>query len=275
MKLQGNIRKMTSKLQETVQYFLPIADELLPMNELIGKSLRIEHTTIINCVNCGRKIKKGYQQGHCYPCMQSLASCDMCILKPETCHYAAGTCREPSWGEANCYIDHYVYIANSSGLKVGITRGTQIPTRWIDQGASQGLPIFKVKNRLHSGLIEDALKPFIADKTNWRRMLQGEPEIQDMQRARDKLLEQAASVLEEVNQQFEDGAYQAIDDAETVNINYPITEYPVKIKSFNLDKTPSLEGTLTGIKGQYLIFDTGVINMRKYAGYELAITDDV
>ena len=270
MKLQGNIRKMTSRLQETVQYYLPIADELLPMNELIGKSLRIEHTTTINCVNCGRKIKKGYQQGHCYPCMQSLASCDMCILKPETCHYAAGTCREPSWGEENCYIDHYVYLANSSALKVGITRCTQIPTRWIDQGASQGLPIFKVKNRLHSGLIEDALKPFIADKTNWRRMLQGEPEIEDMQRARDKLLKQAASVLEKVNQQFEDGAYQAIDDAETVDINYPITEYPVKIKSFNLDKVPGLEGTLVGIKGQYLIFDTGVINMRKYAGYELA-----
>lgn len=273
MKLQGSIRKMTTQLQDTVQYFLPVGDEQLPMNDLLGKQLKISHTTGIHCVNCGKKIKKSYQQGHCYPCMQKLASCDMCILKPETCHYAAGTCREPSWGEENCFRDHYVYLANSSALKVGITRGTQVPTRWIDQGASQALPIFKVKNRLHSGVIEHALKPFIADKTNWRKMLQGEAESQDMAAARDGLLDQAKGVLLAASEQFEEGAYTPLEDAETIGINYPVIEYPVKIKSFNLDKTPSLEGTLMGIKGQYLIFDTGVINMRKYAGYELSISD--
>jgi len=274
MEIQGSIRKMTAQLQDTVQYSLPIGEMQLPLNELIGQPLRITHEATINCVSCGKKIKKSYQQGHCYPCTQKLASCDMCILKPETCHYAAGTCREPQWGEENCFREHYVYLANSSALKVGITRGTQIPTRWIDQGATQALPIFKVQNRLHSGLIEDALKPFIADKTNWRKMLQGEAEQQDMLEARNTLLEQASEALKDLSNRFDGGAYTPLNDAKTININYPVNQYPEKIKSFNLDKTPSIEGNLMGIKGQYLIFDTGVINLRKYAGYKLSLNTD-
>ena len=134
---RGALSKMAAQLDAPVQYSFRLGDELLPVNPLIGKSLRLEFLGAIHCTHCGRKTKSSYSQGYCYPCMQKLAQCDICIMSPERCHYEAGTCREPSWGEQFCMTDHIVYLANSSGIKVGITRATQIPTRWIDQGAVQ------------------------------------------------------------------------------------------------------------------------------------------
>ncbi|MGL4475007.1 MAG: DUF2797 domain-containing protein, partial [Shewanella sp.] len=144
--MQGTLVKMRTHLDADngVQYHLPVGDQSLHLNPVIGKTLTLNFSGQIFCCHCGKKTKKSYAQGHCYPCMQKLASCDMCIMKPETCHYDQGTCREPEWGQKNCYTPHYVYLANTSGLKVGITRHTQIPTRWLDQGATQGLPILKV-----------------------------------------------------------------------------------------------------------------------------------
>ncbi len=131
---------MLSSHDSPVSYLLPLDDELIPVNQFIGKALSLTFQGEIHCIECGRKTRKSYNQGYCFPCFKSLASCDMCIMKPETCHYQQGTCRQPEWGETHCFQDHYVYLANSSAIKVGITRGTQIPTRWIDQGASQALP---------------------------------------------------------------------------------------------------------------------------------------
>ena len=113
-------------------------------NDLIGKDLKLIYHKEINCTNCGKKTAKSYSGGYCYPCSIKLAECDMCILRPETCHFERGTCREPDWGLANCMIPHYVYLANSSGLKVGITRTSQIPVRWIDQGATQALSLIHI-----------------------------------------------------------------------------------------------------------------------------------
>jgi len=151
----GALRKMTAQLDGNgnVNYQLPIGDQLLPLNEVIGETLTLTYHDAINCSHCGNKTKKSYSQGHCFVCMRKLAQCDMCIMKPETCHFEQGTCREPEWAEQHCMTAHYVYLANTSGLKVGITRHTQIPTRWIDQGATQALPIFKVSTRLQSGLV--------------------------------------------------------------------------------------------------------------------------
>jgi hypothetical protein len=276
MQITGHIKKMRATLEDTIQYHLPMDDQLLAMNDLLGSQIQIQYNGLIHCSHCGRKTNKSYSQGYCYPCMQSLASCDMCIMKPETCHYDQGTCRQPEWGEENCMIEHVVYLANSSGLKVGITRHSQIPTRWIDQGAIQAIPMFRVKTRKQSGLVEDALKAFVADKTNWRAMLKGEVELLDMQVMRDKMLAEALPILEKMSTspgliQENEPFYQVSTEAET-KLNFPVLKYPTKIKSFNLDKTPTIEGTLEGIKGQYLIFDTGVINMRKYSSYQLSIT---
>ncbi|MCF2907637.1 DUF2797 domain-containing protein [Pseudoalteromonas sp. DL2-H2.2] len=275
--MQGTLRKMQATLgtaQGTpVQYHLPLGDELLPLNELIGKPITLTFSGNIFCCNCGKKTKKSYSQGHCFVCMKKLASCDMCIMKPETCHYDQGTCREPEWGETHCMIPHYVYLANTSGLKVGITRHTQIPTRWIDQGATQAVPIFKVQTRLQSGLVEVALAQFIADKTNWRNMLKGiNPEL-DLKASAAELIPQIQAKLDELAELFGATAIERLDE-EVVDLTFPVTSYPSKISSFNFDKEPVVSGILQGIKGQYLIFDTGVINIRKFTSYEVSVSLD-
>tara|TARA_B110000211_G_scaffold99640_1_gene116020 strand:- start:148 stop:654 length:507 start_codon:yes stop_codon:yes gene_type:complete len=165
-------------------------------------------------------------------------------------------------------ISHYVYLANSSGLKVGITRHTQVPTRWIDQGAIQALPIYKVNTRLDSGRLETTIGAMVADKTNWRTMLKGEVEILDMKARRDELLDRLKVSLQTLSDQ---GVGMERLEADVVEINYPVLEYPTKISSFNFDKNPVVEGTLMGIKGQYLIFDTGVINLRKFTAYDIEV----
>lgn len=268
--LSGNIEKMETQLQNPVNYSLPIGDESLPMNQFLDRNLTLNHSGEIHCIACGNKTKKSFSQGYCYRCCQRLAQCDMCIVKPETCHYHLGTCREPEWGEQHCMIPHYVYLANSSGLKVGITRTSQVPTRWIDQGAVQAIPILKVQTRRQSGLMEMAIKQYVADKTNWRAMLKGETVNIDLPQQRETLLTQIRDDIHAVNEQFGEEVVETLDEP-AVTITYPVLTYPTKIKSFNLDKDPEASGTLQGIKGQYLIFDTGVINLRKYTGYHLTV----
>ena len=267
--MKGFIRKLKTELSDPVTYQLPLGDQLFDMNAYLGKTLKLSHSGQIQCLNCARPTKKSFSQGYCFPCVKKLAACDMCIMKPETCHYAAGTCREPEWGEANCMIEHYVYLANSSGLKVGITRHTQVPTRWIDQGAIQALPIFKVQTRLDSGLLETALGKMVADKTNWRAMLKGDVVKMDLKTRRDELLDSLSAALQDLTEQ---GVAMERLDADVVDIDYPVLAYPTKVTSFNFDKTPVVEGTLMGIKGQYLMLDTGVINMRKFTSYEVEVT---
>lgn len=268
----GNIEKMSTNLQEPVQYRLKVGDEFLVMNDALGKKLSLHYQGEINCIACGRKANKSFGQGYCYPCFSSLARCDMCIMKPETCHYEQGTCREPEWGQANCLQPHYVYLANSSGVKVGITRGGQIPTRWIDQGAAQAIPIFRVANRKQSGLIEVMLKEHVSDRTDWRRMLKGEPDAVDLQAVRDELFEKCAASISAVQAEHGSDAITALHDEKIVNIHYPVIHYPEKVRSLNFDKQAQIEGELMGIKGQYLILDSGVLNIRKFAGYNLSVS---
>ncbi|MBT4520025.1 MAG: DUF2797 domain-containing protein [Halieaceae bacterium] len=268
----GAVRKMKTTLASPVQYHLVLGEHDIPMNQYLGKVLRLDYRGVINCVHCNRKTNKSFNQGYCYPCFKRLAQCDSCIMSPQKCHYWAGTCREPQWGEQNCMVDHYVYLANTSGLKVGITRGTQIPTRWIDQGASQAQPIFRVSNRLNSGLVEVVFKDHIADKTNWRKMLSGTAEAADLELARSRLMADCADQVAALRDQYGQRAITVLEAESETRITYPVASYPTKVSSFNLDKTGSAGGTLMGIKGQYLIFDTGVINIRKYGGYQLSLS---
>ena len=267
---RGALTKMAVRLDNPVQYALRLDDVEVAVNPLLGKTLRLEFLGAIHCSHCGRRTKKSYAQGYCYPCMMKLAQCDSCIMSPEKCHYDAGTCREPAWGEQFCMTDHVVYLANSSGVKVGITRHTQLPTRWLDQGASQALPILRVATRQQSGLVEDLLRSQVADKTNWRALLRGDAVPVDLPAVRERLFDSCGEGLEALQQRFGLQAIQPLADAEVVDIRYPVEAYPSKIASFDLDKSPLVEGTLLGIKGQYLILDTGVINIRKYTAYQLA-----
>ena len=269
---QGALRKMRSELGAPVSYAFCLGEQEVPVNPLIGQRLSIEFLGAIHCSHCGRKTKKSFSQGYCYPCFTKLAQCDSCIMSPERCHFAAGTCREPAWGEQFCMTDHIVYLANSSGVKVGITRATQVPTRWIDQGASQALPILRVATRQQSGLVEDLLRAQLTDRTNWRAMLKGAAEPVDLPAVRAQLFETFADGLDQLQQRFGLQALQLLEDSQPVDIDYPVTCYPTKVVSHDLDKTPLVEGTLLGIKGQYLMLDTGVINLRKYTAYQVAIS---
>lgn len=265
MKLTGTLTKMETALGSTVSYGLQLCEVRFDLTSLVGKELRLTYSGKIICSNCGKKTKKSYAEGVCYPCTMKLASCDLCILKPETCHYDKGTCREPKWGEENCFKPHVIYLANSSGLKVGITRKVNVPFRWMDQGASEALPIIEVKDRFTSGKIEMLFKKHIADKTDWRKMLKGEPESINLVEWKEKLL----LALTEELKSFE---YTLLNDP-VVTIKYPVERYPEKVTSFNLDKVPEISGRLIGIKGQYLIFDTGVFNVRSHSGYEITLEE--
>ena len=265
----GSLRKMRVEEGDPIVYSMPVGDEFVAVNPLLGKTIGIRHTGNIHCIACGRKTGKSFNQGHCFRCLRDLASCDLCIVRPERCHYQLGTCRQPEWGEANCLRPHIVYLANSSGVKVGITREAQVPTRWIDQGAAQALPIARVASRRLSGLMEVAFKEHVSDRTDWRRMLKGEPEAVDLNARRDALLGQCEQELSNLTDEHDHVDPEIIADAECRAFRYPVLEYPAKVTAINLDKIPQTEGTLLGIKGQYLILDTGVLNVRKYGGYEI------
>jgi hypothetical protein len=270
--VSGPLRKLRSELDVTVRYRLPIGDAEIALNDLIGARVRLQFDGLISCIHCGRKTKKSFNQGFCYPCFQTLAQCDNCIVSPEKCHFDRGTCREPEWAQQHCMQPHVVYLANSSGLKVGITRGTQIPTRWIDQGAVQALPILGVQTRQQSGLVEAVFKQHVADKTNWRAMLKGQVDIIDLLAERDRLLDICALPLTELQQRFGVQAIQPLPHAQMITIGYPVHEYPTKIVSLDLEKTPQIGGRLLGVKGQYLVLDTGVINIRKFGAYHVSFS---
>ena len=257
----GTLRKMESRLEETVQYAMSLSRLQFPLNSMINSDTKIVFTGNIYCVECGRKTKKSFNQGYCYPCFQKLQQFFTCLIHPEKCRCDVGSCMQ----------DHIVYLANSSGLKVGITRATQIPTRWVDQGATQALPIIRVRNRLQSGVLEVLIKQQIADKTNWRDMLKGVAKPLDLNLEAKNILESFRSEIDEVKERYDPFGVSILNGIEAVSISYPVTKYPEKISSYNLDNDSIVEDRLVGIKGQYLIFEGGVINLRKFSGYEIEL----
>lgn len=268
----GPLDKLESEFAEPVHYRLPLGETRLPLNEFLGTVLCIEYIGVITCANCQRRTRRSFAQGFCFRCFQRLARCDSCIVKPESCHYDQGSCREPEWAERFCMQEHLVYLANSSGLKVGITRASQVPTRWIDQGAVQALPILRVDTRQQSGFVEVAIARSVADRTNWRAMLRNDVQRLDLRREADAVVERHRADIEALRVRFGARAIDHLAGIEPVDITYPVSEYPEKPVSLNLDRTPVVEGVLQGIKGQYLIFDTGVLNVRNFTSYHVRVS---
>lgn len=232
------------------------------LNELIGGEIHIEFTGTINCVNCSNKIKKTFGDGYCYPCFIKLAACDICILKPELCHYRNGTCREPEWGEKNCLIPHVVYLSNTSGLKVGITREHKRFERWGDQGAIAAIVLAKVPERYVAGLVEVAMKETLADKTDWRALLKGLTKEVD-------LLSEKKKIIESMPEEFRKFVVEGEENDRIYEFKYPINKYLAKAVTANLDKEAKLAGEFSGIRGQYLFLAEKALNIRKYSGYEI------
>lgn len=269
---EGGMEKMLGRLEDFVEYCLPLGDHQIPLNVLLGKKIQLQYQGLIECIYCHRPTKKSFNQGYCYPCFQKLARCDSCIMSPEKCHYALGTCREPEWAQDHCLVDHIVYLSNTSGPKVGITRESQISTRWIDQGATQALPLMSVKTRQQSGLIEQVFKEHVADKTSWQVMLKSRAPSHDLPALRDQLFLNIERELGALQDLFGSEAFSFLPNARVIDINYPVLHYPDKVKSLDLEKQSLVEGVLQGIKGQYLLLDTGVINIRKFTGYQVSFS---
>ena len=276
LEVQGRLQKMHTELKDGLaQYSLAINGNFHKLNDYLVSSqiteLSIEFVQEINCIHCDRHIKKTFNQGYCFPCFRALAQCDSCIVSPEKCHFRFGTCREPEWAEKYCIQTHVCYIANSSGLKIGLTRATQLPTRWIDQGATQGLIIARVATRYQAGLLETICKQHLNDRTNWQQMLKQKSEHLDLYKIREDLYNTIEEELSELQVQFNNNQIVWSSDDLITEIDYPIIEYPKKVSSLDLEKKLKITGRLQGIKGQYLILDTGVINLRKYTGYNVKI----
>lgn len=281
MEYQGICHKMQASLQPAsmptnahtpshVEYKFVLDQFNTDLMHLIGQSIQIEWTGRIFCTSCGKKTPKSYSQGHCFKCFKTTAECDMCILKPETCHFHLGTCRDEQFAQSVCFQPHIVYLANSSALKVGITRIQNMPTRWLDQGATQAMPILKVGSRRMSGYVETLLAQMISDKTDWRKLLKGEATPLDLEEEKHNILDQFSFELAGLANDFPEDELIFLEQ-EGLEFRYPVQHYPSKISSHNLDKTVLIQGMLQGIKGQYLLMDTGVINIRKYTGYELIL----
>lgn len=265
------LEKMTTKHFSPVEYRLTNKQgEELVLNQLLDKKITLTFLQMISCLHCGKKTNKSFGQGYCFNHFSTLACNDICMVKPELCHYRFGTCREPKWGEEHCLKPHIIYLANSSGLKVGMTRETQIPTRWIDQGATTALPILKVYQRWHAGVIEVLLAKEFADKTNWRAMLQGKQQEIDLVQIAEDIRQRYSVQFDTLVTEDPHFCYQWLD-FKPISFEYPVIEFPNKINSLSFDKTSSVTGRLLGIKGQYLIFDHGVLNIRKHGGYNINV----
>ena len=262
MTYEGVLTKMQTEFSKPIQYYLVFESSFLSLNQLLGKSMEINFIGY-QCLNCGKK-KKIFRQGFCYDCFMSSATAGDWIMRPElsTAHLDIED-RDLEYEKKVQLQPHIVYLALSSEVKVGVTRGTQVPTRWIDQGASHAITIVEVPNRYLAGITEVALKNHFVDKTNWQKMLKNEISqidiILEKRRVRDLL---PAEVQEFYSHEKED----------THELVYPVLQYPKKVTSLNLDKTPNFTGKLIGIKGQYLIFEDGtVFNVRTFEGYVVKI----
>jgi len=257
MQYHGVLTKMQTEFSRPIQYYLVFENDFLNLNQVIGKKLQITFAGY-QCLSCGLD-KKIFRQGFCYDCFYSTPAAGDWIMRPElsTAHLDKED-RDLEYEKRVQLQPHVVYLANSSNVKVGVTRKSQVPYRWIDQGAHEAIEIVEVPNRYLAGITEIALKNHVADKTNWRKMLTNDILDLDLVAVRDSLKD---FIPEEAKE------YYIPTNTET-NIEFPVLKFPHKLKTLNLEKTPSFQGVLTGIKGQYLLFeDDTVFNVRGSEGY--------
>lgn len=258
------LRKMLAGMDgDHVNYALHLGGTTIPLAERIGQSFTIRFTGARTCMICGKRVKKFYGQGSCFPCLQSAPEASECIVRPELCRAHLGEGRDPAWEQEHHFQEHYVYLSQTGGIKVGVTRSTQVPVRWIDQGAVLAVLIARTPYRQLAGLIEVALKQTLADRTDWRKMLQQVvPDASALVRARDSALTSLPDDLR---------AY-ALTEEPLRTLIYPLNETLPKVASVSLDKIQEVSGTLLGIKGQYLLWRDGrVLNVRNHTGYHVEV----
>ncbi len=259
---QGVLIKMQTESGSPIQYYLDMGGDFINMNQLLDKTITISFERF-ECLNCHRD-RPIYRQGFCKSCFFEIPQAADWIMRPELSKaHLDQEDRDLEYEKKVQLQPHIVYLANSSNVKVGVTRKNQVPTRWIDQGAHEAIEIVQVPNRYMAGITEVALKDHISDKTNWRKMLTNQVEDEDLVAMRDNLRQY---IPDEVSEYF-------IESNSETHLEFPVLQYPQKVTSLNLDKTPTYTGTLKGIKGQYLIFeDNTVFNVRGSEGYVVNIS---
>lgn len=260
--MEIEFKKLKTNLDLQVQYRLEIEGGEIDLNARIGKKVKFVFTGKTRCQACRKFVKKLFAQGFCYDCFMKSPEASPCIINPELCEGHLGKGRDVEWELSHHVQPHVVYLAVASALKVGVTRVSQIPTRWIDQGASYAIKIAETPYRKIAGDIEVALKQCFTDKTSWQAMLKNE--LGDFDLVHEKW--QIEGILPA------DLAQYMSEDDHITEINYPVLEFPKKVNSLSFDKTNLIDGVLTGIKGQYLLFDQGrVLNVRKHDGYYVEV----
>lgn len=261
MKYEGVLTKMKTELTDTVQYFLIFEQDFIHMNQLLGKKISMNFLRY-KCLHCSKQ-KKIFRNGVCYTCLMSLPEMGDWVMRPELSKaHLDEEDRDLAYEKEVQLTPHVVYLANSSNVKVGVTRKSQIPTRWIDQGAHEAIEVVEVPNRYLAGITEVALKEHISDKTNWRQMLTNDLKDLDLSAIKEDLKQY---IPEEVKDYY-------LANSKELEIAFPVLEYPPKCKSLTLKKNPFYDGVLKGIKGQYLIFEDGMVfNVRNHEGYEVAL----
>ena len=256
MQYQGVLKKMMTENTDIIQYYLEMGDDFVNVNQLLYSDLELKFVKY-ECMNCHLE-KEIYRQGFCKSCFFETPTAGDWIMRPElsTAHLGKED-RDLAYEKSVQLQPHIVYLANSSNVKVGVTRKQQVPTRWIDQGAHEAIEIVEVPNRYLAGITEVALKQYVADKTNWRKMLKNDIEDADLKEWQHKLRQY---IPEEAQEYF-------IENNTETHINFPVHQHPEKPKSLNIVKEQSYTGKLVGIKGQYLIFeDQTVFNVRANEG---------
>lgn len=262
MTFRGQLLKMPAQLAEPIQYYLNLSNDLLHINALIGKTIKIKHIGY-QCVNCGSD-EKLFRMGFCKKCFFESPYASESIIRPELSRAHLGEEERDLEVEKEIQlVPHIVYLAYTGDVKVGVTRAHQVPTRWIDQGATFALPIAKTNNRYEAGVIEVALKQYLTDKTNYKKMLEDDFEGEvDL-----------ATFRNEIEQHFPEELKQFYTlDGEIQKLDFPYQK-PEKVSVFTLEKQPEFEGVLCGIKGQYLAFEGGnMMNVRSHEGYVIELS---
>lgn len=267
---EGMLRKMPAEAvrakgggDAVVAYRMWLSGREVPMADYIGRPFRLRATGNLSCVVCGRAVKKHYGQGMCFPCLRDAPEASECIIRPELCRGHLGEGRDAAWEAQHHAVPHVLYLSYTGGIKVGVTRTTQLPVRWMDQGATAAVVVARTPHRALAGSMEVALKAHMKDRTDWRAMLRNAPPAMDELLAmRDRLSPWLPGDLRE----------HLVMDEEPMRFSYPVRDWPAKVTSVQLARTPLVEGTLAGIKGQYLIWADGrVLNVRNHAGCHVEV----
>lgn len=261
MLYEGVIRKMKSELSDPVEYLWELGGDFVQVNQAIGRHLHLRHLGY-QCLNCGES-REIFNMGYCKPCFFEAPGAAEWIVSPELSKaHLDQEDRDLAYEKEMQLQPHVLYLAETGNVKVGVTRKSQIPTRWIDQGASAALPIAETPNRYLAGIAEAELKGHISDKTSPTKMLTGETSGESLEEWREKLMK---FLPEEVKS-------YTLERQEIQEITYPVKDYPVKVKTFRMDKDPDFGGVLKGIRGQYLIFeDHRALNLRGHEGYVVGL----